>query len=109
MSAPVSKRVKHEDGHEASDAKLQKNTKSAAASAALRAVVCARSYARCSYYIDDTDIENSNDALEEIRRQLDDLDNDERVVTTEEYDDVINTLKLIETQYKDKASKEGVL
>lgn len=98
--------MKREDAPEAPDTKLQK---SAAARAAVRAVVRARAYARCSYYIDDIDIENSNDALEEIRRQLDELDNDERVVTTEEYDYVIETLKLIETQYKDKAAREGAL
>ena len=109
MSAPLGKRVKREDGYEAPDSKLQKSAKSAEARAAVRAVVRARAYARCSYYIDSIDIENSNEALEEVKRQLDELDKDEKVQTTEEYDEVIKTLKLIETQYKDKAAKEGAI
>jgi hypothetical protein len=82
-----------------------KRAKSAAARAALRAVeravFCANSNGYQTYAVK----EQQQSSITGLKRQLDEMDEDE-TVKTEEYDDVINDMKLLATNYKKQAFGE---
>ena len=99
-SAHVGENRSLEPDISAREAKLQK---SAAARAALRAVMravhCANSTKTyVPFYVKD----DQQSALTVFKRQLDEMDKDEKV-KTEEYDDVINDMNLLATHYKKEA------
>lgn len=105
MSAPATKRVKREDGAEVPDAKLQKSAKSAksaAARVALRAVVRASNCAKSVKWKMTVELQQQESAFKDFKRQLDEMDKDE-TVETEEYDQIIKDMKLLETHYKKEA------
>jgi hypothetical protein len=82
---------------------VQNSAKSAEARAALRALVRATDSAYCMNVIDDFERSKAVNAITEFNSQLDELDKDAR--DTEEYDDIIKTLKVLETFYKNKAAE----
>ena len=91
-----------EPGISAPDAKLQKSAKSAAARAALRAVERAVYCVNSNGYQFAVVKQQQQSSITGLKRQLDEMDKDE-TVKTEEYDDVINDMKLLATNYKKQA------
>jgi hypothetical protein len=84
------------------EAKLQKSAKSAAARAALRAVERAIYCVNSNGYQMDAVKQQQQSSITGLKRQLDEMDKDQ-TVKTEEYDDVINDMKLLATNYKKEA------
>ena len=82
---------------------VQNSAKSAEARAAGRALVRAINAAYCMNAISLLERSKADNAIGEFAKQLDELDKDEN--DTEEYDDIIQTLKLLETFYKNKAAE----
>ncbi len=89
-------------GMSAPEAKLQKSAKSGAARVALRAVLRANNCVNSTKFMMTVEKQGRESAFKDFKRQLDEMDKDE-TVDTEEYDDVINTMKLLETHYKKEA------
>ena len=89
-------------GISAPDAKLQKSAKSGEARAALRAAQRAGTCVDCTKLMLSDETKCRESAFKDFKRQLDEMDKDE-TVDTEEYDDVIKTMKLLETHYKKEA------
>ena len=89
-------------GMSAPEAKLQKSAKSGAARVALRAVLRANNCVNSTQFMMTCEKQCRESAFKDFKRQLDEMDKDE-TVDTEEYDDVIKTMKLLETHYKKEA------
>jgi hypothetical protein len=83
------------------EAKMHKSAKSAAR-AALRAVVRASNCVRSVKYVISFEREQQESAFKDFKRQLDEMDKDE-TVKTEEYDQIIKDMKVLETHYKREA------
>ena len=98
--AQVGEKRSLESGISAPEAKLHKSSKSAEARVALRAVERASNCEVSTQIV--LNLEERESAFKDFKRQLDEMDKDE-TVDTEEYDDVIKTMKLLETHYKKEA------
>lgn len=93
--------VQDDDESESDESEpVQNSAKSAEARAALRALVRAIDSADCMNALDILERLKADKAIAEFEKQLDELDEDAN--DTEEYDDIIKTVKVLETFYKNK-------
>jgi hypothetical protein len=84
---------------------VQNSAKSAEARAALRAAQRAGTCVDCTKLMLPDETKCRASAFKDFKRQLDEMDKDAKV-KTEEYDDVIQTMKLLETHHKKEAFGE---
>jgi hypothetical protein len=84
---------------------VQNSAKSAEARAALRAAQRAGTCVDCTKLMLPDETKCRASAFKDFKRQLDEMDKDAKV-KTEEYDDVIQTMKLLEAHHKKEAFGE---